>query len=193
MEVIEMIINDKSEHQGVYAMSVVENPAIEENWVALNKEFVELKSIDDEKRILMGAALIPNKQILRRDKERGEFKIYFSAETIRKTAELFLKRANQNNATIEHQHPIDGMSVVESWIIEDTKLDKSRIYNFDVPVGTWMISMKVDNDEIWNKVKEGEIKGFSIEGIYETINVEFKADADNREILEKIKQLISKL
>jgi hypothetical protein len=190
MEVIEMVINENSERQGVYAVSVVEYPAIEENWVALNKEIIELKSVDDEKRILMGAALIPNKKILRRDKKLGEYMIYFTEETIRKTAELFLVRSNQNNATIEHQKEIDGMSVVESWIIEDIKLDKSQLYNFELPVGTWMISMKVYNDEIWNKVKAGEIKGFSIEGIYEANQVQASKD---ELMIEQIKELLKNL
>ena len=193
MEIIEMIINENSETQGVYAMSVVLNPAMEENWIALNKQYVELKSIDEEKRILMGAALIPDKQILRRDQEHGEFMIYFSKETIRKTSELFLKRNHQNDATLEHKYEINGMSVVESWIIEDSKQDKSKVYGFDLPVGTWMISMKVDNDEVWAKVKSGDIKGFSIEGIYESNNIQFNEEKSNQKMLDQIKELLKSL
>jgi hypothetical protein len=114
----------------------------------------------------MGAALVPNKQIYRKNGDK-EFYIYFSEETVRKASELFLMRANQNNATLEHEKKmLDGMSVVESWIIEDEKQDKSAKYGFNLPKGTWMISMKVNNDEIWNKVKAGEVKGFSIEGYF---------------------------
>ena len=125
-----------------------------------------MKEIDTEKRILMGAALVPNKQIYRRNDKNEEYHIYFSKDTVRKASELFLMRANQNNATYEHDKKLSGMSVVESWIIEDEKKDKSAKYGFSLPVGTWMISMKVNNDEVWKDVKEGKVKGFSIEGYF---------------------------
>ena len=187
MKIIEMTLNEEAETQGVYAVSVVESPAIEADWVALNKQWVELKTINDEKRILMGAALIPNKQIYRHDKQNGEYYIYFSEETIRKASQVFLKRSNQNNATIEHTQPIDGMSVVESWIIENSEMDKSKLYDFSLPKGTWMISMKVDNDEIWNKVKAGEIKGFSIEGYFGAGKQEMSKDES---IIDQIKKIL---
>ena len=164
VEIIELLIDETKLEAGINAVSVVESPAIEENFIALKKHEVELKEVDAEKRILMGAALVPNKQIYRRNKDK-EFYIYFSEDTVRKASELFLMRSNQNNATYEHERKmLDGMSVVESWIIEDEKQDKSAKYEFNLPKGTWMISMKVNNDEIWKKVKDGEVKGFSIEG-----------------------------
>jgi len=164
VEIIELLIDETKLEAGINAVSVVESPAIEENFIALKKHEVELKEVDAEKRILMGAALVPNKQIYRRNKDK-EFYIYFSEDTVRKASELFLMRSNQNNATYEHERKmLDGMSVVESWIIEDEKTDKSRLYNFNLPKGTWMISMKVNNDDVWKKVKDGEVKGFSIEG-----------------------------
>jgi hypothetical protein len=164
VEIIELLIDETKLEAGINAVSVVESPAIEENFIALKKHEVELKEVDAEKRILMGAALVPNKQIYRRNKDK-EFYIYFSEDTVRKASELFLMRANQNNATLEHERKmLDGMSVVESWIIEDEKQDKSAKYGFNLPKGTWMISMKVNNDDVWQKVKDGEVKGFSIEG-----------------------------
>jgi hypothetical protein len=190
MDIIEMVLDDNSERQGVYAVSVVNAPAIEEDWIALNKQIVELKSVDEDKRLLMGAALIPNKQIYRKDKDNNEFYIYFSSATIKKASELFLKRNKQNNATYEHMKEIDGMTVVESWIIEDEQMDKSKLYNFSLPKGTWMISMKVDNDEVWSKVKAGEIKGFSIEGYFETKEANLSKD---EEILEQIKSILNNL
>lgn len=190
MNIIEMVLDESSEKQGIHAVSVVESPAIEENWIALNKQLIELKSVDEEKRILMGAGLIPDKQIYRRDEENGEFYIYFSKETIRKASELFLKRSNQNNATYEHQMKIEGMSVVESWIIEDKEKDKSAIYGFDLPVGTWMISMKVDNPEVWDKVKAGEVKGFSIEGYFEPAQAKLSTDKSDEELLNEILNIL---
>lgn len=166
MRIIELIIDENDEMSGIDAVSVVHSPAIEENFIALNKHEVELKKIDEEKRVLMGAALIPNKQIYRVNEKKEEYYIYFSEQTVRKASELFLMRSNQNNATYEHKDKLEGLSVVESWIIEDEKSDKSRLYGFDLPVGTWMISMKVNNDEVWNDVKEGKVKGFSIEGYF---------------------------
>ena len=190
MRIVELIIDDKDETSGIDAVSVVSSPAIEENFIALNKHEVELKKIDEEKRLLMGAALIPNKQIYRVNDKKEEYYIFFSEQTVRKASELFLKRSNQNNATYEHKNKLSGMSVVESWIIEDTKQDKSAKYGFDLPVGTWMISMKVDNDEVWNDVKEGKVKGFSIEG-YFADKYEMKAKLSNDELLiEAIKEII---
>ena len=180
MKIIELILNEEDEKSGIDAISVVESPAIESDFIALNKHQIELKTIDDEKKILMGLALVPMKQIYRRnEKTNEEYYIYFSKETIRKASQLFLKNSNQNNATLEHQTKIDGMTIVESWIVEDAKKDKSALYNFNAPVGSWMVSMKVDNPEIWNKVKSGEVKGFSIEGYFaeniEASKQEFKS------------------
>ena len=180
MKIIELILNEEDEKSGIDAISVVESPAIESDFIALNKHQIELKTIDDEKKILMGLALVPMKQIYRRnEKTNEEYYIYFSKETIRKASQLFLKNSNQNNATLEHQTKIDGMTIVESWIVEDAKKDKSALYNFNAPVGSWMVSMKVDNPEIWKKVKSGEVKGFSIEGYFaeniEASKQEFKS------------------
>lgn len=163
--IIELIIDEENEISGVEAVSVVENPAIEEDFIALKKQSIELAEVDAEKRILMGPALIPNKKILRRDDE-GEYHIYFSEDTVRKASELFLSKGNQNNATLEHEVKLEGMSIVESWLIEDKDKDKSKKYKFDLPIGTWMVSMKVYNDDVWAKVKAGEVYGFSIEGFF---------------------------
>ena len=189
VEIIELLIDETKEEMGINAVSVVESPAIEENFVALQKHEVELKEVDTEKRILMGAALIPNKQIYRKNKDK-EFYIYFSEDTVRKASELFLMRSNQNNATYEHERKmLEGMSVVESWIIEDEKTDKSRLYGFSLPKGTWMISMKVNNDEVWQKVKDGEVKGFSIEG-YFVDKYDMSKNINEMDTIEKLKELI---
>lgn len=189
-EIIELLIDETKDEYGINAVSVVRDPAIEENFVALNKHEVELKEVDTEKRILMGAALIPNKQIYRRNKDK-EYYIFFSEETVRKASELFLMRSNQNNATYEHERKmLEGMSVVESWIIEDEKTDKSRLYNFNLPKGTWMISMKVNNDEIWQSVKDGEVKGFSIEGHFADKYEMSKEKIEKDEIIAYLKEIL---
>lgn len=188
MNVIELLIDEKDPMSGIDAVSVVHSPAIEENFIALKKHEVELKEIDAEKRILMGAALIPNKQIYRRNGE-DEFYIYFSEQTVKRASELFLMRANQNNATYEHKKPLNGMSVVESWIIEDEKIDKSAKYGFELPKGTWMISMKVENEEVWKDVKEGKVKGFSIEG-YFADKLQNSPREEDMSIIEQLKELL---
>jgi len=189
MKIIELIIDSKDKLSGIDAVSVVHSPAIEEDFIYLSKHEVELKEIDAEKRILMGAALVPNKHIPRRDKKNEEYYIYFSEDTVRQASELFLMNSNQNNATYEHDKKLDGMSVVESWIIEDEKHDKSVKYGFSLPVGTWMISMKVNNDDVWKDVKEGKVKGFSIEG-YFADKLEMSQMTEEDMLIEKIKQII---
>jgi len=185
MRIVELIIS--KEIDGIEAVSVVDFPAIESNFIFLNKEHeVKLAQIDSEKRILMGAALIPNKQIYRKV-DKDEFYVFFSKETVKKASELFLQNGNQSNATLQHQSKIDGMTVVESWIIEDEQMDKSKKYGFSLPVGTWMISMKVENDDIWQKVKDGEVKGFSIEGFFAD-KLEMQQD---EELINKIKDLLN--
>jgi len=191
MKIVELILNEEDENAGIDAVSLVEKPAIESDWVALKKHEVQLKTVDEEKRLLMGAALIPNKQIYRRnEKTNEEYYIFFSKDTIRKASQLFLKESNQNNATIEHTKKIDGMSVVESWIKEGEQ-DKSNLYGFNSEPGTWFITMKVDNEEIWQDVREKKIKGFSIEG-YFAEKVEASKELTNEEILEEIKSLFKK-
>ncbi len=164
MRIVELVIDKDSD--GIEAVSLVDSPAIESNFIALNKQYeINLAEVDAEKKILMGAALIPNKQIYRKYGE-DEFYVYFSENTIRQASELFLKNGNQSNATFQHKNKIDGMTVVESWIVDDPTMDKSVKYGFSNPKGTWMISMKADNDEVWQKAKSGEVKGFSIEGYF---------------------------
>jgi len=165
--IVELFIDEENELSGIEAISVVEKPAIEEDFIALKEhKEVSLAEVDKEKKILMGAALIPNKKIMRKNDDDEKYYIYFSEDTVRKASELFLMRGNQNNSTYEHEFDINGMTVVESWLIEDEEKDKSRKYGFDLPLGTWMVSMKVNNDEVWQKVKAGEVKGFSIEGYF---------------------------
>ena len=195
MDIIELFIDENDEVSGIEAISVVEQPAIEEDFIALKNQEFKLAEVDKEKRILMGAALIPNKPIYRKSGDQ-EYYIYFSRDTVRKASELFFIRGNQSNSTFEHQLPLEGLTAVESWIVESEK-DKSRMYNLNVPIGTWMVSMKVNNDEVWKQVKAGEVKGFSIEGYFadklERPNEPVKDDLEMKaqEKIEKLKELFS--
>jgi hypothetical protein len=165
MRIVELILDEESE-LGIEAISVVENPAIEEDFVALKSQEFKLAEIDGERRILMGALLIPNKPIYRRNGE-DEYYIYFSKDTVLKASQMYLMNSKQNNSTLEHQHELEGLSLVESWIVEDKVHDKSVKYGMDLPLGSWVGSVKVNNDQIWNEfVKTGKVKGFSIEGYF---------------------------
>jgi len=165
MRIVELILDEESE-LGIEAISVVENPAIEEDFVALKSQEFKLAKIDGERRILMGALLIPNKPIYRRNGE-DEYYIYFSKDTVLKASQMYLMNSKQNNSTLEHQYELEGLSLVESWIVEDKFHDKSVLFGMDLPLGTWVGSVKVNNDKIWNEfVKTGKVKGFSIEGYF---------------------------
>jgi hypothetical protein len=195
MRIVELIIDETEKLSGIDAVSIVEFPAIESNFIALS-EHLELAKVDDEKKILMGAALIPNKNIYRRN-GNDEYYIFFSEDTVRKASELFLMNSNQNNATLEHEKKLKDLTVVESWIVEDTEMDKSKKYGLNAPVGTWVVSMKVNNDAIWNDfVKTGKVKGFSIEGYFSdklemSLNLN-KKEMEKNVMIEKIKSLIEK-
>jgi hypothetical protein len=167
MKIVELILDEQDEFNGIEAISIVENPAIEEDFIALkDAKAIELAEVDKEKKILMGALLVPNKPIYRKNGEE-EYYIYFSRDTVLKASQKYLKSGNQKNSTLEHRMNIQGLTLVESWIKEDMVHDKSAKYDMEVPIGTWMGTVKVDNDDIWNDyVKTGLVKGFSIEGYF---------------------------
>ena len=165
MDIRELILDENEELFGVEAISLVEHPAIEENFVALKNQKIEFKTIDEEKRIVVGLALIPNKPIYRREGDE-EFYIFFSKDTVRRTAELYLKNNNTNNATLEHKSKAEGVSVVESWLVENPEKDKTSLYGLNAVAGSWAVVMRIYNDEIWKEVKAGTYKGLSIEGYF---------------------------
>jgi len=191
MEEIELFIRNEKE-DGVFAVSLVENPAIEENWVALSADGIQLKVADEERRVVVGIALVPEKRIYRKMKDK-EFNIYFSKETIAKAQELYMRNLNANNVTTEHEKPIKGATVIESWIVESEKFDKSNIYKLNAPVGAWVIMMKINNEEEWKSIKEGNYKGFSIEGMFQGFEaLEASTQLSEDEVLvEKIKSIIT--
>ena len=196
MRIIELILDEEQEDSGIEAISIVESPAIEEDFVALKSDEIKLAEISKDKKLLMGALLVPNKPIYRKSGE-DEYYIYFSKNTISKASQLYLKNGNQNNSTLEHQHQLSGLTLVESWIVESETQDKSRLYNLNVPVGTWMGTVKVNNDEVWNEyVKTNKVKGFSIEGYFADKmehpkeSVEEKMEAKNNKLLESIKDIL---
>lgn len=151
------------EEDGVNIISLVEFPAVERNFIQLSRE-VKL-SLNEEKQELLGVALIPNFPIYRRDKN-GEYYITFSAESIRKIAIDFYKKLNVNMADVEHTHNLEnGITYFQSLIIEKEQGICPTAFK-DLPDGTWIVGCKVENDKVWNAVKSGEVKGFSIDGYF---------------------------
>ena len=190
LETVELFIDESREEDGIEAISLVEFPAIEENFVALSKHKVEFKTVDSEKRIIVGLALVPDKPIYRR---RGdyEYNIVFSKETVRKASELYLKRLKLNNATLEHDEQMtSGVSVVQSWIVEDPKRDKTAIYGLNAVEGAWAVVMKIDNEKVWGEVKAGKYLGLSIEGMFSDKTEDIE-EIEAASVLNELKKLLS--
>ena len=190
MQTIELFIKDDKD--GVFAISLVNSPAIEENFVTLSKEpkyNIELKGIDDERKIVVGFALVPEKPIYRKMKDK-EFNIKFSKETVAKASELYMKNLNLANVTSEHKKPVKDCCVIESWIVEDAKNDKSNIWDLGAKGGEWVIVMKLYNEEEYQKAKDGTYNGFSIEAMFDGFEQLNTKELTDEEKLNKIIQII---
>ena len=188
--------NKKS--KGVFAISLVNAPATEETFIAMAKQekIVKFAKVDEEQRILMGLVLQPDQLIYRVDEDGNEFEMFFSAETIKDFSQNFFQSGFQLNSKLEHDEPIEGVTFVESWLVENPKVDKSAAFGLEYPKGSWLVSMKVDNDDIWNNyIKTGELKGFSIDGMVELEEVTLKSNIEmsknNKNILALLKQIVS--
>jgi hypothetical protein len=168
IKLVELIIDEEEDIFGIQAISLVQFPAIEENFVYFQKsKSMTLAKVDEEKQILVGPALIPDKKIPRFDEEKNEeYEVYFTKDTVKRASELFMEKNKTNEHTYEHKLPVENVSVVESWTISDRINDKSRLFGFNLPIGTWMVSVKVNNQEMWEKIKNKSIRGFSIEGYF---------------------------
>jgi len=186
------VIFDKENNKGVYALSCVENPAMQDTWLTLAEHHQEIQfsAVDEEKRLLLGAALIPNKKVYRKDEKGNEFYIVFSEKTIEDCAHAFIKNGFQNNSSENHEIKMEGVSVVEAWTVQDPLKDKSAAYGKTYDKGTWVTMMKVDNDDTWEKAKTGKLNGFSIDGLFslKEIGVELKSNEMNtKDIIDAIR------
>ena len=191
--IVELVI-DGNEELAIDAISLVSAPAIEQDFVFFGKEKNNLTfaKVDEDKRMLISPALIPDKQIFRHDPQTSsDYYVFFSKKTVRKASELYLKNNNHHKATQEHSERVSGVLTVESWIIDDPKMDKSTLYGFSLPKGTWMVSMRITNDDVWKEIKSGTLKGLSIEG-YFTDKMEKMSETTptDQEILEALNEII---
>jgi activator of 2-hydroxyglutaryl-CoA dehydratase len=167
MKLFELILDDET-LTGVTAISLVDKPAMESDFIAFNEDLkrVTFKTVDEEKRIVTGLVLIPDKPIYRTNNEEGYY-VYLSKDTINRASQIYLKQNKTNNATLQHESEVDGVHLVESWIVSDPKMDKVVTLGIEAESGSWAASMLIENDEVWNDyVKTGKVKGFSIEAMF---------------------------
>ena len=194
--IVELVISDDNQELAIDAISLVTAPAIEQDFVYFGKEKNNLTfaKVDEEKRMLVSPALIPNKQIFRYDPQTdSDYYVYFSPATVRKASELYLKHNNHHKATHEHNERVSGVLTVESWIKEGD-MDKSKLYGYDLPNGTWFVKMKIDNDDLWQEIKSGNLRGLSIEGYFtDKFESMQKRKPTDQEILKALNEIITKI
>jgi hypothetical protein len=166
LQLFELVVEE--EDDGVFANSFVEEPAMERDFVFFNKQKeIQFQAIDTEKRLVAGPLLIPNKKIIRMDEELGMYNVFFKPETIEVIARQFMKNKYGDVVTLEHGKKTSGVYLTELWLVEQSSKDKSNLYGYTLPKGTLFGIYKVDNDKVWEDVKAGKYKGFSIEGLFE--------------------------
>lgn len=188
MQLFELTINEE-EKDGVFAVSLVDEPAIEVDWVAFSNK-KKIQFLDEEKQIITGPVLIPDIKIFRIDGNGNEYYVYADSETISKAQQLFAKNKYTDKITLMHSKDITGSGYIfESWI-KQSENDKSNDMGIDVPIGTWLVSMKIEDEKIWELIKKGEIKGFSIEAYFNHIKIE---NNKNNKIMDKFLTKLSSL
>lgn len=192
MRIKELSIDDET---GIDAIALVEMPAVEIDFMYFNntKENITLAKVNEDKQIITGPAMIPDKMIYRYDPQTNEdYYVYFTKETVDRISQRYLIEQKQSSVNLEHELPISNVTLVESWIVTDPENDKAKALGFTVPKGTWMTSMKVNDKEIWdNLIKTKTVKGFSIEGYF--ISKYSKETPTDEITLQKIKDLISQI
>jgi len=148
--------------------------------------------VDEDKKIIVGAAMVPNKMIHRYDDLGNLYYVFFSKESIKKMADKFLKEKRTDETSIEHNGlklGSDKVYITESWVSEDEIYDKSSKYGFSLPAGTWFVSMKVNDDKVWKLIKEKALTGYSVEGLFAEKSVFSKEDKQ----INQIKQLLKSI
>lgn len=183
----------EDQFEGVYAISLVDDPANERNFVMLSKNKDVLKLANKAKQLLTGVVLIPNQKIYRRDNTGYEYEIFFEEDVIEKLSQSFLENGFQKNSTYNHNDNkyLQGLSVVEQWIVTDPENDKSNALGFtDLPKGTWMVTFKL-SDDLWKEyVETGKVKGFSIDAFLEMDKIKMN---NNKIKTKKKMNLLKKL
>jgi len=167
LPVYEIVVDDNDE-TGISLISLVDEPAISMKGMMFSQEqsVMSFKEVSGDKQIIVGPALIPDMKIYREDEKYGKYYVVFTKETIEKMVEKFNKYGSNRKINIDHSNQMVNAFIMEDWIVENEVYDKSRMYGFEVPVGTYMIMVKVEDTEFWlEEVKGNEKFGFSIEGL----------------------------
>lgn len=185
--------------KGVFAISLVKDPATTEHFIAMSNQekLITMAKVDEEQRVVMGLVLQPNQLIPRYNEEtQEEYNIVFSEETIKDLSQNFFKSNSQKNSKLEHDTPIEDITFVESWIVENSEIDKSANFGMSYPKGSWVATMKIDNDEIWNDyVKSGKVQGFSVDAFVDlqeiNLKTEIKMNKKQKSILTMLKEIVA--
>ena len=205
MKIEELFIDEEQMKSGVLAISLVEEPAIEEYMVYMNQNRMNvcLAAVVEEKRMIISPALIPNKMIYRYNEQTNEeFYIYFNKNTVRRCMENYMTE-HFNKFTIDHKSQTNDVKLMECWMVDNPKNDKINHYGFNVNEGTWCVSLKIENDQLWDSIKNKKRKGLSIEGYFtnkfqkygkddkiEQIKSIYFSDLSEDEKIKKIKNII---
>lgn len=194
------VVFDRNKNKGVYGISLVENPAMEGNFIALSKEAkIEFKTVNEDKQLLIGLVLEPNKPIYR-NQGGEEFNIIFTEDVVTKLAHNFQEKGFQNNSTLEHQDDLQlkDVTFAESWIVEDVLKDKQANYGLSYPKGSWLVMMKIHNKDMWDGfIKTGIVKGFSVDALVNLKEVNLKSEIEmskvelNESVFDKFKLILS--
>lgn len=163
MKVYELLFDGKAE--GVFRISLVKDPAIEATLVHFSKEEEnKMCFINEELRIVYAPAMIPNKMIFRKDINGEPANVYYTEDTIKKCQQEYFKNNYNKQTNLNHEiQNVDGVYLFESWMVNDSEMDKSKSIGIEAPKGTWMTGHKVDNEEVWQQCKSGDLDGLSIE------------------------------
>lgn len=164
------LIIDPEDNTGVARISLVDMPAIEIDYQFFNQaKPLAFAATDEEQRIASGPAMVANLKIYRRDEQHGEHQVFFDADTIRQIVYKFFKQGNTSQVNLMHEQPIEGVYLVESFLI-DSKRGINTPAGFDtLPDGSWFTSYRIENDQVWQQVKDGTFKGFSVEGMFQHV------------------------
>ena len=196
LPVYEITIED-DDNSGIRFVSLVDMPAIEVMGMAFTSEQKKYQFKENrDKQIIVGPAMIPNKKIIRKDDDGNKYFVVFSKETINQMVQKFNSNGSNRRINMDHTNRMVDAFIMESWIIEDQYYDKSRIYGFDLPEGTWMISVKIEDEQFWkDEVLDMGRLGFSIEGLMGQKPTEMSMDElidslSEDEILELFRPLI---
>lgn len=190
---IELFIDENGEW--LEKISLVELPAIESNFLCFSKEELMKFSLEEDEKIITGAVMIPQKRMLRINEKTGEeFYVYFSADTIKQAAYRWLQENMNHQFNLEHSDNTNKIDVIESWVINDQHNDKANSLGFSLPKGTWMMSCKVNDEELWNEIKNGTFNGFSVEGMFHYTDEMFnKVKTEREKIIEEAEAFLASI